>query len=283
MEEKIKKIENLKELLRKIEKDKNIFFYKKFLKNKGFSHENFEFPNDIKKIPTISFDDLASSKFRERTYSFDLKREKTVKVISRNNSCFLIERGLSDIKRENFGTACRSPFILMKNSYEALEKTIWFYENGILPTIGETIISEIALMAIKEFESDLILTDEETLNSYLKILKENIDLSKISMTILGQKFKNKELIELNKEVKNLRFLLSLPETGAFAESCPEALKKGRLLFHPDKNSILEYQDKLIVTKVIEMPTPIIRYQTEIPVKSVEKNCSCQEKECFLLA
>src|SRR3989338_4702001 len=75
-------------------------------------------------LPFISIENFIATPLRERTY----KKEKGLaKIVRSGAKPFLVQCGLSDLKKENYGDVlCKRPLVLLSNSHEALEKSLWF-------------------------------------------------------------------------------------------------------------------------------------------------------------
>jgi hypothetical protein len=274
------KIESLKNILKSIFFSTSSNFYQEIYNKSGFILGEFIGPEDMKKITQILYEDFIRVDLRSRIYFHGGEEGNLVKIISEHEKPFLIQRSARELGNENYVSQCNRPQILLSNAHEALEKSLCFYENNTLPLIGQPNNLFASSFSAKKYEMDLLLTEPDLFKSYISILKKDFDISKLNVTLIDDDFNLETILSSFPFIENLRFALDLPETGSFAESCPEALRKGELIFHPDKNSILETNGGLIVTKLIKMPTPIIRYQTEILVEPVDKKCSCKEETCF---
>lgn len=257
-------------------------FYKNLFRKHEFSSKDFKFSDALEKIPVIDFQNLENVSLPDRLYKKIKPDGEFVKIVKKYKRPFLIQRDLSDIKEENYGSFCEFPQILLSDSHEALEKSLWFYKHNIIPLIGESNNLQASSYGAAKLGIDFLLIDEEMFFKYFPILRQKYEISDLSVTLIDDYFNISRIFQLFPFPDRLKFILALPETGAFAESCPEALEKGRLIFHPDKNSLLETEGRLIVTKLIKMPTPIVRYQTEIFVEPADKKCSCEEEMCFSL-
>jgi hypothetical protein len=277
------KFNALKGYISKLESEKaSAGFYRKLFREHDFRSEDLKSPDDLKKIPIINFQNLINISLPERLFEGDLSDGEFVKIVKKYEKTFLIQRSLSDIKEENYGSFCKFPQILLSDSHDALEKSLWFYEHNIIPLIGEPNNLEATSYSAVKLGIDFLLIDEEMFLKYFPILKQKYETSNLSITLIDDYFNLSKIIGIFPFPDRLKFILALPETGAFAESCPDDLKKGELIFHSDKNSLLEMGGRLIVTKLIKMPTPIIRYQTEIFVEPAKKECSCEEENTFKL-
>jgi hypothetical protein len=271
------KLKKLNEVILNIKSADNLFFYNKIALDLNSETDVLRV---FKDLPTTDYLKLSASDLGERLYRKGELTGKFVKVIRNYKTPFLVQRNLSDIQQENYGIACMRPQVLLSDSHDALEKSLWFYENNILPLIGEPNNLDVSAFSAKKYGIDFLLTNPEMIGSYWPILREEVDVTKIKVNLLSSSFDANTLKKLLPEASSLQLILALPEVGAFAHSCPEQLKKGRLFFHPDKNSVLEILNNyLIVTKIIFMPTPIIRYQTTIRAYNEKnKHCSCGNRE-----
>lgn len=278
------KLIKLKNLLSEIESSQDSSFYRDIFESMGIEFKELRFDNtdNLQKIPHTSYLNLLSTSLNKRLYTKESHTGKFVKIVRKYGSPFLIQRNLNDIQKENYGVTCRRPQVFFDDNQEAIEKCVWFYENNMLPLVGELNNLPVTAFSAKKYGIDFLLTNQDLFLKYLPFLTSDNDVSDIKISLLDDYFEIESILEIFPTIKNIRLVLALPETGAFAESCPEALKRGELIFHPDKNSILETRGSLIVTKLIKMPTPIIRYQTDIFVESVDKRCRCEEEMCFSL-
>lgn len=278
------KFNKLKILLSEIENSEASSFYRDIFESRNFEFKEFcsSSINNLEEIPCISYLNLLSVPLGQRLYTKKPHVGKLVKIVRRYGDPFLIQRNLNDIQKENYGIACQRPQVCFDDSHEALEKSVWFYENNILPLVGEPNNLSVTAFTAKRYKIDFLLASQSLFFRLFSLLKSDFNARGIKISLLDDYFEIENILALFPVTENLRLILALPETGAFAESCPEALKKGKLIFHPDRNSILETGGRLIVTKLIKMPTPIIRYQTDIFVESVDKRCRCEEKICFSL-
>lgn len=231
-------------------------------------------------LPLCSVSRLIETPISKRLYS---AKKSITKIVKQYNIPFLIERTLKDISEENFGYVCKRPFVFLSNSHEAVEKSLWFYENNMLPLIGENNNVHVAVSSAVGYKIDGLIVDDKTANSFLPLLEKEYDVSKINtITLIGDNFDTIDISKLIKKYQKVRFVLALAETGAFAESCPEMLHDGILLFHEDENSVVEEGNCTVITKAIFSPTPIIRYQTNITTTIGTKYYCCCKKKGFLL-
>lgn len=269
----MEKFLKLQSLLTYVMESHHSSFYRKRL---GTSLKEVTTLDGLVLLPSTSKEDISGTPLGDRMY---INRGRGfMKIVDSETEPFLIKRVLAELKEEQFGCIGERPTVLFSNGHESLEKSLWCYEQNVLPVIGESTNIPVTDFLIHRYESDSFLGD---VNSLKLLVANNADIFSHGETfnLYGSDF---NISEINERISldKVNLILSLPEVGAFAYSCPHQLKEGRLLFHPDKNSIVELDKRLIVTKLIHMPTPIIRYVTNI--NSEEKNhaCACEEEVSF---
>lgn len=275
----------LQKILNVVEKEKRSHFYREKFQAAGVNARTLKAMDDLSKFPLTHWVDFFETKLRKRFYKRDAPEGKITKIINDYGRPFLIQRNLSDLVEEDYRIAqLKKPQILFGNIHEALEKSLLFYENDVLPLIGEPNNFAISTFSAKERNIDSLIIDERLFCTYLDHLKKFLDITALKIVIIGQFINPSNILQLIKTLKivSVRFILELPETGPFAHSCPEALTQGKLIFHPNKNSFVENEGALIITKAIHMPTPIIRYQADIFAQPEKTNCNCEAKRSFVL-
>lgn len=225
--------------------------------------------------------------FSGRIYNEDKGFTKAVAVYEEP---FLVQWSLEELAKENYfpvtlfdgNKRCR-PLVLFSDRNEAVEKSLWFYEHDILPLVGESNNPEATVSAAGIYGINAILADTEILKKFIPALKAKYDLSRLrAVSVLGDNLDLKEIRLLVPEGAVLNLVLALPETGAFAECCRKALAKNDLIFHPDANSIVETDGRLIVTKLLYPATPVLRYQTGIFAEAADVSCSCGQEALRIL-
>ncbi len=265
-----KKIEIANDLLQTIFQSSESNFYRNIWNNNALT---------IRSLPTITKQQISITPLHDRSYIKNRKGlVKVVKILPMRQ--FLIERTLHDLKKEQYGILNTRPVVLFSNSHEALEKAHWCYEQNTLPLIGEHANMVVCAFSIKRYGVDSFFGDSIMLKKLAR--QDPTGISKIKIfNIHGIFFDIIEIRKIIPKSAKIHFILSLPEAGAFASSCDISLQNDDLIFHPDKNSILEFSDNsLVITKLIFMPTPIIRYQVD-NINVMEKHsCACGEKISF---
>lgn len=275
----------LQKLLNIMEKEEQSSFYRKKFQTAGVNAGTLKTLADLPKFPLTHWIDFFETKLWERLYKRNVAEGKIVKIINEYRRVFLIQRNLSDLYEEDYEISkLQKPQILFGNIHEALEKSLLFYENNVLPLIGEPNNFAISTFSAKERNIDSLMIGERLFCSYVNHLKEVMDVKDLKIMVVGQFIDPSNILQLVETLKinSVRFIMELPETGPFAYACPEALVQGKLVFHPDKNSFVENEGALIITKVIHMPTPVIRYQADIFAQPEKTNCNCEAEKSFVL-
>ena len=224
-------------------------------------------------LPFISIENFIATPLRERTY----KKEKGLaKIVRSGAKPFLVQCGLSDLKKENYGDVlCKRPLVLLSNSHEALEKSLWFYEHDILPLIGEPNNFSLTAFTSEKYNIDAIVSEGNILLQFLEEFKKEYTISRIeTVTLIEKKIEMEHVQKLKELFPKVRLVLALPETGAFAEHCQKSdITKNRVFFHEDDNSIVEIVEAdIVVTRLTHLVTPVIRYKTNI--HGILNTCIC---------
>ncbi len=269
--------EKLKKLLEAVYNSPQSAFYRNHFEKHGFHPSQFQTLDDIKKIPILDWETIHATPLLERVYT---KEPYLTKIVYKEDKSFLIGRSFSDIALENYGLPCTRPLMLFAASHEGIEKGLWFFEHNILPAINEENIDLTVLIASK-YEIDGILGEMELLKKFLPRLQKNgYDLSRISNTGIIDTVFDIPFLKTHFPSKNFKIILGLSESGAFARACPQSLDNEIIVFHPNETSIIEINKTILVTRLLTLPTPIIRYQTKILAEILKQyKCAC-EKTAF---
>jgi hypothetical protein len=210
-------------------------------------------------LPVTSRSDLALCPLSQRSYK---KEQGLMKVVYAGELFFLSAWSFADIAQEAYGTSSKRPLVYFKNPYETIEKAMWCYLNGMVPLSGE-INADIAMLAARAYQIDSLITDPASVDSLAPYLRERTEpLSSISF--IAESFEREQIAHYSQYAKRSRLVLSLPETGAFAE----AKFSENAAFTPLPNCSIEKGDTLILTKATSLITPIIRYDTGIPAAAL---------------
>lgn len=205
-------------------------------------------------LPHTSRADFIAAPLSKRRY----KKEKgMVKIVGTGEQAFLSEWSFTDIGREPYAPHSTRPFVYMTDSYDAVEKSLWCYENGMTPLVGEK-DSDMAIFAAERYQIDSLLVDEQSLAKFAPFFS-TLEAPLSSITIIASSFSPSELMSLERYASSIRLVLALPETGAFAEAPLSRNPE----FAPLPHCVIEHESGIILTKFARYPTPIIRYRTDI--------------------
>jgi hypothetical protein len=148
--------------------------------------------------------------------------------------------------------------VYLSDPHEAIEKSMWCYENNMLPLIGEK-DPDIAMFAAEKYQIDSLITDTAALTKLLPYLQKRAEILE-SISILGDVFPIETLLPYQAYARKVRLVQTLPETGAFGEAPLEL----SLRFHPLPGCKVEVDaGVLVVTKLRSLVTPVIKYRTAI--------------------
>ena len=231
-------------------------------------------------LPTLTQDAFINTPLAERRYQ---EGPGLVKIVRTGPQPFLIERLLADIAEEDYGLRpCGRPMVLHPDSDTALEVALWLYERGMLPLAGEPFNIPSSVQFAVQYGVDGLIVETSLADSFLAELSRHYAVGRIRQTVLlGISSPSAVGISESRFAVPPVRVLYLPETGPFAESCPEALLHSQTVFHPDANSVVDIADRVMLTKTILLPTPIIRYDTGIAAARISSVCACG-KPSFIL-
>jgi hypothetical protein len=207
-------------------------------------------------LPTVSRRDFLNVPLSRRRYKVE---KALVKVVHDPHGIFLSEWAFADIAKEAYGLPSARPLVYMTNSGETIEKSMWCYGSGVVPLAGEK-DPDIAMYAAGKYRVTSMIADADSLPKFRPYLDEHEPLESIS--VIGALFDAGALREFTRYAGTLRLVLSLPETGAFAEA---VLSDRAPRFSALPGCLIERDGTLVVSKLASLVTPVIRYRTEIPV------------------
>ena len=275
-----KKHEKLSDLLQEIITSPQSHFYHDHFKKHGIKSTNTRWFKNITDIPLLTWDDIAQYPFKKRLYK---DGQLLVKIVYRNEVPLLVARSRSDIALENYGSIPKRPLVWFNNSHDSIEKSMWLYERNSLPLINMTNASITALLA-KKYKIDGLLAGNDVLPDAVSSLQKVYSTTHIKkLSVIDTRF-DLSFIKSNFSHAHLEIILGLPEVGSIATACKESLSQDTpsLVFHPDTTCIVEPKEFLIVTKLMLLPTPLIRYQTTIQSQAVPVTCKCKSTMSFVV-
>lgn len=224
-------------------------------KNSDFYRDAWVGAGNFSELPAIFRADFLRVPLSKRRYKND---KALVKIIHSDGEMFLSEWSFEDIGKEKFGLSSNRPMVYLTNSHEAMEKSMWCYENNMVPLVGEK-DPNVAMFAAGKYKIDSLIADAESLPKLMPYL-EKLGKKLLSISILGDHFNTLSLTSYLNFAEKVRLVLCLPEVGSFAELYLNYDSKFKAL--PDV--ILEDMNGFLsVTKNKKLVTPIVRYKTDI--------------------
>lgn len=216
-----------------------------------FYRDHWRGEKTFEALPPVSRADFLATPLSLRRY----KDEKAlVKVVHAGGGLFSSEWSFADIARESWGPLGIRPLVYLADSDEMLEKTMWCYEQNVLPLIGE-VVPEITNSSADFYRIDSLVTDAASLQKLLPHLGRRTEPLE-SIAVLGGSFDCAALLAYARYAKRIQLVLSLPETGAFAQAPLSADPAFALL----PGCYLEKGEQgFLLTKAAQLVTPIIRY------------------------
>ncbi len=248
----------------------------------GFYRAHWGKAERFEDLPLMDVERFIATPFGERTYKVE---KGLVKIVRAYRAPFLVHWSLEDLKAEQFGDSTgKRPLVLLSDSHEALEKSLWFYEHDILPLIGEPNNPPVVSYAANKYDIDALVTDDKAVPPFLSEHEKQNNMKAVAVVLIGSSFEPALLRRLESSSKNVTPVLSLPETGTFGMACPKNRGAKERHFHPSDNSVLEIKDgELIVTKLVYLRTPVIRYRTGIRAEQFASGSDCGESPFRLVS
>lgn len=208
-------------------------------------------------LPFVSREMLAQCELSRRSYK---KEQGLVRIVYSSGGPLLCAWGNSDIAREPYALTSKRPLVYFADAHDTVEKSMWSYLNHMVPLAGEKNIA-VTQLAARAFEVDSLIADPVSIGELIPYLEGRTEpLSSISL--VSHAFDPEQLMRYRSFAKKFRLVLSLPETGAFAKAELSEQTRFTLL----KNCHIENGEQTIVlTKYAPLITPIVRFNTGIPV------------------
>ena len=204
-------------------------------------------------LPTVGRKDFVEVPLSSRRY----KEERSlVKIVHGKEGSFLSEWSFDDIGKEQWGEIGARPLVYMTDPHEAIEKSMWCYEQNRVPLIGEK-DPDLTIYAAGKYRIDSLITDASALARFAPYFKTHDPLT--SLTIIGDTFDTEALMPSLEYARRVRLVAALPETGALAYA--ELATKPEFRTLP--GVVAEEDGELVVTKCSMLVTPVIRYRTGI--------------------
>lgn len=215
-----------------------------------FYMERWGKETEFERLPAISRKDFLDTPLSQRRY----KREKAlIKTVRTSAGLFASEWSFADIANESYGPTGVRPLVYFADPDEAIEKAMWCYEREVLPLIGEA-MPEVVQSAADFYRIDSLITDAISLEKLLPYLRAR-QAPLTSISIVDISFDLDALLQYTPFAGDIRLVMGMPETGAFAHA---PLRKDAV-FTLLPNCFLQKEDTLLLTKKSLLVTPIIRY------------------------
>jgi hypothetical protein len=183
-------------------------------------------------------------------------------MVHAKEGIFLSEWRFSDIAAECYGDVGQRPLVYLADPHEAIEKSLWCYDQGVVPLIGEK-DPDIAMYAAEKYEIDSLVTDPAAIANVRPYLEKRTTKLRF-ISIIAPSFAIADLMPYRAFARTVTLVRALPEIGAIESASLE--KRPR--FAPCADCVIERDETLIVTKTRMLVTPVIRYRTDIAGDSV---------------
>jgi len=238
-------------------------FYCEYYKKHGYEGNQINNFAALKEIPTLNWEEVASVPYLERLYSND---GHITKIADHHTAPGLIARSPKDIEKEPLNASAKRPLVYLENIGDSLQWSLWFYTHNILPLIGDENIA-ITALAAKKYNIDALVVDSVSLKKQLPELSKHIDLSQIKeLHIIDTEF-DTAYIDENLSAVDVHLHLTLPESGIIATAQYRPAAEHELCFSVVDTVILEKaNDGFLLTNLIAVPFPLIRYKVSLPIK-----------------
>ena len=232
-------------------------------------------------VVPLTWSDLVACPLDRRLYQ---ESDKCfVKIAYKNDVPILIARNRKELADEPYyiGTSTR-PLVGCSNRAVGIELGIWFFEHNIIPLLEMHEAKMTASLAGK-YQADSFTGDMEAAQRLLPELATHSDIDLLEFVhIVGiSDCYDIEFLSQYISIEKIHISAYLPVCGLWAQACPEQLSKtGKVVFHPLDSVIVEGQTNLLLTKLSPLLTPILRYETGIQAKFLDKKCQCSSLQSF---
>lgn len=262
--------ENLRNILIEIFQKKANFYKIKYLKAEINKKDITNLDDGLfKKLPLTLERELADTPYKLRNLKEELGLNKLV-FLKNLNKFILVHKPLEEIKKDSLPLGGSRPMVIMQDSYEAFEYCLFFYQQGILPLIGEIVNPAMLYANAAQYRIDSLVLDLASKKLFqTELLKSNLPLK--SVTIVDSSFSSDGIIWPEKIDRN--YILALPEFGKIVFLCKKSLESGSTVFHSFEDVFIEPGEKTVLTSGSLRANPMIRYQSSLHLEQ-EKICLC---------
>lgn len=214
---------------------------------------------DFSALPITRRRDLARVPLSKRRYA---NESGITKIVPSADGTFLMHADFASIRAQEWGVVSRRPMVHLSDPYETLEKAAWCRERGCLPIAGERDPGVSRYLAEK-YDIDSLIADPDTLPALSPYLAGRVDPLE-AITVIAPSFNTAALLPFARFARRLRLVLALPETGAIAEAPLDT----QPTFTPFPHALVEVSEgRVVLTQLLALSTPIIRYDTGIRAAS----------------
>jgi hypothetical protein len=221
-------------------------------------------------LPSLSFAELAATPYRERLYT---TATRIPLVVRRDGMSAVFAQTLESLATEDYGAIGTRPLVGARILAQAIQVSAWCFGKGVLPLALER-NPTIAVGLAERYEIDSLIVESDIAENLIASLDtRDISLDTLRhVTIFGSSFplSLRELLRPHRAKTTVA--LQLPETGTVAHICA-AQADDEFVFHPLPHVACEADGQLIISK-FTLPTPLIRYETGLLTRVVNRSCSC---------
>lgn len=263
--------QKIKELLKTVLAAEPDFYRKKYL-SAGLGEEKINTLDESSwnSVPILTKEEISRTPYKNRCYGEGSGLNKLI-FCEATDEYILLHRTLEEIRQEKFTLMGERPMVIMADVYEAIERCLYFYENKLLPLIGEFHNSAVIYATARQYEVDALFIDHSGIAAFREKLLEILPGLK-SVTVIDSAFAPEDLKWPEKIILN--FSLSIPEIGSIAHACPESIKSGNLVFHPADDVYIEPSALSVVSTYRLKACPMIRYKSALFSEKISGNCRC---------
>jgi len=223
-------------------------FYKDYYGTVGLSFES---------LPLLSREMLVKTPFRERIFRHG---QLGVRLGKTPYGPLLFARKDLDIRDEPLHVSGSRPLVMFQSTGEHLMWGTWCKERYLLPLMSEE-STRLTKNSAQIYETDTLITDTASLHTH------GNDVSKVCSKTVKEVLVVEELQNMKPALEALfpsasfAYYAVLPETGIIGSKG----ERENVWSVPNTIFAEKVNGRLVVTTLIPMPTPLIRYDTEIAI------------------
>lgn len=234
-------------------------FVEKELQRIGALSSNTLYPctTNLSELPSLSWKKLSVTPLQERTCSGKTPPTHATLVEKEGIRAWIL-RTATSIAQEAYGIEdSERPCIAFPHRTESMEKALWFYENNILPLVSSAnpILTKVHM---EKYKCDSFVGSFKTLSMHTTLLPLSITHihiidSTVDVAVL-KSLKGKYMVSCT---------LALPEFGTLGKLDMDNFSESHLSFEIHKTAHIEWGESALATKLLPLPTPMLRYETSL--------------------